>query len=177
MLNTWPPPLWSPNRRRAALVPWSVPRRLVLTTSSRSPESLSKKGRKPPEQPALLTHTSTLPISTEARRARDSTDFGSDTSHAHPIQASGSLWVCWARSVHVWRTTWSSLEEITTRSPLRRNSLASARPIPLVPPVTTTFKRLDSSSLNAANLDSSCLARAENPKNRAVLAKKGAQCG
>ncbi len=127
-----------PRRRiagSAARIPWNTPR--TLTSHSRRTSSGGTRSRRPrTPTPAAFTQTSIRPYRSSAARATrvvaaaSVTSAGTATASARACAAVHSL----ATSARA-----SALRAVTTRrAPHEANARATARPIPLDAPVTTT---------------------------------------
>lgn len=109
---------------------------ITLTISS-GPRSTNRA--RPPDCPALFTQQSTRPRTRDAYAEREATDAGSLTSAAIPKARAGEDERL-LRATTAEATSETVRAQITTLSPLERNSAARAKPTPRLPPVMTTFR-------------------------------------
>ena len=117
-----------------------APRKLVLSTRSKSAASASRKGARP-EIPALFTRISIRPPSFPSASAKPPrTEAGSDTSIttkrtplALEFEGGGKAEFRLSQAAE---SRASSRPVTQTQAPLSKNARAIANPIPFVPPVT-----------------------------------------
>ncbi len=135
VFTTCPGCFWATMRGTKASTPWITPQRLTPIAHS---QSLWVTASRPPQRatPALLQTTCTAPNSVNARSARACTSVRRLTSvfTARPRRPA------WVTPATVSAMPVSSRSATTTSAPSRAKSSASARPIPLAPPVTTAVR-------------------------------------
>src|SRR5579884_379532 len=131
VFTTWPSPC-SMKRGTKARMPFTTPKRLTPSTHFQSVSVTSHIGP-PMPTPALLCTTCTAPKFDTVWAARASTAPGSDTSVGTPSTDVPPD----ASSSTATFSPGSSMSASTSRMPSAAARRATARPIPLAPPVTT----------------------------------------
>ncbi len=131
VLTMWPLPR-SSMAGRNAFTPWITPQRLTPSVHSQSARSIAEIDA-PPATPALFITTSAGPQADVQASRSPSTDAHSATSHGTASTSPPAA----AMAAAVSSSGGCSMSATTTLIPSAANACATARPIPLAPPVTT----------------------------------------